>query len=57
MIKIKSLLDKDNVYYFCEKCKVFFEARFKRCQICAGDLKAIRIKKGTTEEIEEVNRA
>jgi len=57
VIKIKSLLDKDNVYYFCEKCKVFFEARFKRCQICAGDLKAIRIKKGTTEEIEEVNRA
>lgn len=54
MIRTTRLLDKDQTYWFCEKCKIFFEARFVRCLFCARELKGVRIKRNTKEEIEEV---
>lgn len=47
MIRAKYMLREGMVYWQCQKttCGVFFESRFKRCQICAGELKAVKIKK------------
>lgn len=56
MIRAKYILKEGVVYWQCQKdtCGVFWESRFKRCQACGGDLKAVKIKKKDELELEYV---